>query len=52
VGLSEKAHCVAATLSGGQRRKLSLGIALIGDSKVIIFIVFNLIFIFILILNM
>ncbi|KAJ1435103.1 hypothetical protein B484DRAFT_417255, partial [Ochromonadaceae sp. CCMP2298] len=36
VGLSEKAHCVAATLSGGQRRKLSLGIALIGDSKVVI----------------
>lgn len=36
VGLSEKAHARSSTLSGGQKRKLSLGIALIGDSKVVI----------------
>lgn len=34
VGLVEKANARAGTLSGGQKRKLSLGIALIGDSKV------------------
>jgi len=36
VGLTEKAHSRSSTLSGGQKRKLSLGIALIGDSKVVI----------------
>ncbi len=36
VGLTEKAHMRSSTLSGGQKRKLSLGIALIGDSKVVI----------------
>jgi ATP-binding cassette subfamily A (ABC1) protein 3 len=36
VGLSEKAHTKSAALSGGQKRKLSLGIALIGDSKVVV----------------
>lgn len=36
VGLSEKANSRSSTLSGGQKRKLSLGIALIGDSKVVI----------------
>lgn len=36
VGLFEKANNRSSTLSGGQKRKLSLGIALIGDSKVVI----------------
>jgi ABC-type multidrug transport system ATPase subunit len=36
VGLAEKAHSRSSTLSGGQKRKLSLGIALIGDSNVVI----------------
>jgi ABC-type multidrug transport system ATPase subunit len=36
VGLTEKANARSSTLSGGQKRKLSLGIALIGDSKVVI----------------
>ncbi len=36
VGLKEKADMKSATLSGGQKRKLSVGIALIGDSKVVI----------------
>lgn len=36
VGLADKSNTVAKALSGGMRRKLSLGIALIGDSKVII----------------
>jgi ATP-binding cassette subfamily A (ABC1) protein 3 len=36
VGLMEKAHVKAAALSGGQKRKLSLAIALIGDSSVVI----------------
>jgi Fe-S cluster assembly ATPase SufC len=36
VGLKEKANSKSTTLSGGQKRKLSLGIALIGDSKVVI----------------
>jgi ABC-type molybdenum transport system ATPase subunit/photorepair protein PhrA len=36
VGLAEKANSRSSTLSGGQKRKLSLGIALIGDSKVVI----------------
>ena len=36
VGLTEKANATSSTLSGGQKRKLSLGIALIGDSKVVV----------------
>jgi len=36
VGLLEKAQARSSTLSGGQKRKLSVGIALIGDSKVVI----------------
>jgi ABC-type multidrug transport system ATPase subunit len=36
VGLKEKANANSTTLSGGQKRKLSLGMALIGDSKVVI----------------
>lgn len=36
VGLNEKVHALSATLSGGQKRKLSLGIALIGDSKIVV----------------
>jgi ATP-binding cassette subfamily A (ABC1) protein 3 len=36
VGLKEKTNYQSCMLSGGQKRKLSLGIALIGDSKVII----------------
>ena len=36
VGLLEKAQARSATLSGGQKRKLSLGIALIGGSRVVV----------------
>jgi ABC-type histidine transport system ATPase subunit len=36
VGLTEKVNSTSATLSGGQKRKLSLGIALVGGSKVVI----------------
>lgn len=36
VGLLEKATICVKELSGGQKRKLSLGIALIGDSSVVI----------------
>ncbi|XP_073151159.1 ABC transporter A family member 1 isoform X3 [Henckelia pumila] len=36
VGLADKLNTVVGALSGGMRRKLSLGIALIGDSKVVI----------------
>ncbi|XP_022766656.1 ABC transporter A family member 1 isoform X4 [Durio zibethinus] len=36
VGLADKLHTVVRALSGGMKRKLSLGIALIGNSKVII----------------
>jgi len=35
VGLAKKKDALAKTLSGGQKRKLSLAIALIGDSKII-----------------
>ena len=35
VGLVEKTNIRSCQLSGGQKRKLSVGIALIGDSKVI-----------------
>lgn len=34
VGLADKLNTVVRALSGGMRRKLSLGIALIGNSKV------------------
>ncbi|GFP92211.1 ABC transporter a family member 1 [Phtheirospermum japonicum] len=36
VGLADKLNTLVRALSGGMRRKLSLGIALIGNSKVII----------------
>lgn len=36
VGLKEKTDVKSCMLSGGQKRKLSVGIALIGDSKVVI----------------
>lgn len=36
VGLADKLNTVVEALSGGMKRKLSLGIALIGNSKVII----------------
>lgn len=36
VGLADKINATVGSLSGGMKRKLSLGIALIGDSKVII----------------
>lgn len=36
LGLIEKRTSFAKTLSGGQKRRLSVGIALIGDSKVVI----------------
>ncbi|KAK7336540.1 hypothetical protein VNO77_17083 [Canavalia gladiata] len=36
VGLADKINSVVRALSGGMKRKLSLGIALIGNSKVII----------------
>jgi ATP-binding cassette subfamily A (ABC1) protein 5 len=35
VNLEEKRDTVAKKLSGGQKRKLSVGIALIGDPKII-----------------
>ena len=35
IDLTEKADAVAKNLSGGQKRKLSVGIALIGDPKII-----------------
>ncbi|XP_074296628.1 ABC transporter A family member 1-like [Silene latifolia] len=36
VGLADKINTVVSALSGGMKRKLSLGIALIGNSKVAI----------------
>lgn len=36
VGLADKVNTIVRALSGGMKRKLSLGIALIGNSKVII----------------
>jgi ABC-type multidrug transport system ATPase subunit len=36
VGLIGKEHAVCGTLSGGMKRKLSLGIAYLGDSKFVI----------------
>ena len=41
VALEDKADAKAATLSGGQKRKLSLAIAFIGDSQVVILDVRN-----------
>jgi ATP-binding cassette subfamily A (ABC1) protein 3 len=35
VGLADKVNTAVRALSGGMKRKLSLGIALIGNSKVI-----------------
>ena len=35
IDLTEKSDAVAVNLSGGQKRKLSVGIALIGDPKII-----------------
>ena len=35
VNLEEKTDTIAKLLSGGQKRKLSVGIALIGDPKII-----------------
>lgn len=35
VGLTEKRNAQAGTLSGGQKRKLSISMALIGGSKVV-----------------
>jgi len=35
IDLAKKADTVAAKLSGGQKRKLSIGIALIGDPKIV-----------------
>ncbi|GMT37195.1 hypothetical protein PFISCL1PPCAC_28492, partial [Pristionchus fissidentatus] len=35
-GLSEKADCLSGRLSGGQKRRLSIGIALIGGSRFVI----------------
>ncbi len=34
IGLEDKRHVATTKLSGGMKRKLSVGIALIGDSKV------------------
>ena len=36
VGLEEKADCPAATLSGGSKRKLQVGIALLADSRIVL----------------
>ena len=36
VGLTEKVKTLSTNLSGGMKRKLSVAIALIGDSKVVI----------------
>ena len=34
LGLTEKKNALAGNLSGGQKRKLSLGMAIVGGSKV------------------
>ena len=33
--ITKKRHAKATTLSGGQKRKLSVGVALIGDSQMV-----------------
>ena len=35
IDLSTKSNTMAQKLSGGQKKKLSIGIALIGDSKIV-----------------
>ncbi|XP_065189363.1 ATP-binding cassette sub-family A member 9-like [Sycon ciliatum] len=35
ITLDDKADCMSSNLSGGQKRKLSVGIALIGDPKIV-----------------
>jgi len=40
VGLTEKVNDKSAALSGGMQRKLSVGIALLGDSKIVFLSVF------------
>src|SRR5262245_32278576 len=35
VGLTEKAHARVKTLSGGQKRRLDLGVALVGDPELV-----------------
>lgn len=41
LNLEDKRHARSKTLSGGMKRKLSIGIALIGDSKVRQYLVFH-----------
>jgi len=41
VGLTEKVNDKSAALSGGMKRKLSVGIALLGDSKIVFLSVFS-----------
>ena len=41
IGLSDKRQTLARALSGGMKRKLSVGIALIGGSKVIVTVTLN-----------
>ena len=41
IGLSDKRQTQARALSGGMKRKLSVGIALIGGSKVIVTVTLN-----------
>jgi ATP-binding cassette subfamily A (ABC1) protein 3 len=36
IGLSDKKHSLARTLSGGMKRKLSVAIAFIGNSRIVI----------------
>lgn len=43
-GLEDKRNALTKQLSGGMKRKLSVGIALIGDSKVWNYLLFNLFF--------
>lgn len=39
LGMEGKTNYAAGNLSGGQKRKLSVGIAIIGDSKVSVFFI-------------
>lgn len=36
LNMADRAHALACSLSGGERRRLSIGIALIGDSKLVV----------------